>query len=156
MILFHGSYIAINKPDLLHSRVNVDFGKGFYATPIYEQAAKWSGKFKARGLDAVVSSYEFDETGCQNLKVLRFSSYSDEWLDFIVNCRCGKDHTDYDLVIGGVANDKIFNTIELFFDDLIDKGEAIKRLRFEKPNLQLAFRSEKALSYLHFLRSDIL
>ena len=27
----------------------------------------------------------------------------------------GKDATDYDLVVGGVANDKVFNTVELFF-----------------------------------------
>ena len=37
----------------------------------------------------------------------------------------GKDTTDYDLVVGGVANDKVFNTVELFFDGLIDKAEAI-------------------------------
>ena len=34
MILYHGSFIEINKPDLKHSRPNVDFGKGFYTTPI--------------------------------------------------------------------------------------------------------------------------
>lgn len=37
MILYHGSYLEINKPDLSHSRDNVDFGKGFYTTPIYEK-----------------------------------------------------------------------------------------------------------------------
>ena len=54
---------------------------------------------------------------------------SEEWLDFILNCRSGKDSTDYDLVVGGVANDKLFNTVELFFDGLIDKTEAINHLR---------------------------
>ena len=49
MILYHGSFIEINKPDLKHSRPNVDFGKGFYTTPIYEQAVKWCSKFKKRG-----------------------------------------------------------------------------------------------------------
>ena len=41
MILYHGSFLEIAKPDLLHSRSNVDFGRGFYVTPLYEQAAKW-------------------------------------------------------------------------------------------------------------------
>lgn len=36
----------------------------------------------------------------------------------ILNCRSGKDITDYDLVMGGVANDKVFNTVELYFDGL--------------------------------------
>ena len=60
-------------------------------------------------------------------------------------CRKGNDDTDYDVVIGGVANDKVFNTVELFFDGLIDKTEAIRRLRYEKPNLQICFRFQKAL-----------
>ncbi len=72
----------------------------------------------------------------------------------ILNCRSGRDITDYDLVVGGVANDKVFNTVELFFDGLIDKSEAINRLRYEKPNLQICFRTEKALGLLRFERSE--
>ena len=84
------------------------------------------------------------------------NSDSEEWLDFILNCRSGKDSTDYDRVVGGAANDKVFNTVELFFDGLIDKTEAINRLRYEKPNLQISFRTEKALSLLHFEGSETL
>lgn len=58
----------------------------------------------------------------------------------------GKDATDNDLVVGGVANDKVFNTVELFFDGWIDKAEAIKRLRYEKPNVQICFRTESTVS----------
>ena len=150
MILYHGSFMVVDKPDLIHSRPNVDFGKGFYTTPIYKQAEKWCGRFKRRDKDGIISNYEFDETAYEELKVLRFDAYSEEWLDFILNCRRGWDRTDYDLVIGGVANDKVFNTVELYFDGLIDKKEAINRLRYEKPNLQMAFRTDKALSYLKF------
>jgi len=46
-------------------------------------------------------------------------------VDFVLNFRSGKDTSNYDLVVGGVANDKVFNTVELFFDGLIDKREAI-------------------------------
>ena len=150
MILYHGSYLEIAEPDLLHSRPNVDFGRGFYVTPLYEQAAKWCGKFKRRSKDGIISRYAFDESREAELKTLKFDSYSEGWLDFILNCRGGKDPTDYDLVSGGVANDKVFNTVELFFDGLIDKNEAINRLRYEKPNLQICFRTEKALRLLHF------
>ena len=34
MILYHGSYLEIPNPDLKHSRANVDFGLGFYTTPL--------------------------------------------------------------------------------------------------------------------------
>ena len=155
MMVYHGSYMEIKKPDLKHSRTNVDFGCGFYTTPIYEQAVKWCGKFKRRGEEGIVSCYEFDENAYRDLKVLKFDSYSEEWLDFILACRSEKDMSDYDIVVGGVANDKVFNTVELYFDHLIDKTEAIKRLRYEKPNLQICFRTEVAIGkYLHFERSE--
>ena len=41
-------------------------------------------------------------------------------------------------------------------DGLIDKTEAISRLRYEKPNLQICFRTEKALSLLRFEGSETL
>ena len=115
MRVYHGSYVAVTNPDLIHSRENEDFWKGFYTTPIYEQDEKW--------------------------------------LDFILQCHTCKDTTDYDIVIGGVANDRVFNTVELYFDGLIDKAEDIKRLMYEETNLQITFRTEKALSKLVFERS---
>ena len=137
-----------------HTRSNVDFGSGFYTTPIYEQAAKWCGRFKRLGREGIVSRYDFDEAAYNALDILQFGSYSEAWLDFILNCRRDKDTTDYDVVIGGVANDKVFNAVELFFDGLIDKKEAIRRLCYEKPNLQICFRTEKALEFLHFEGSE--
>ena len=154
MIVYHGSYLEIDTPDLRHSRPNVDFGRGFYVTPLREQALKWCSKFKRRGQDGIVSHYKYDKSRETELKILKFDSYSEEWLDFVLNCRSGKDTSNYDLVVGGVANDKVFNTVELFFDGLIDKREAIKRLRYEKPNQQICFRTEKALSLLHFEGSE--
>ncbi len=155
MMLYHGSYLEISEPDLAYSRSNVDFGRSFYATPLYEQAAKWCGKFKRRGKDGIISRYVFDVSREVELKTLKFDSYSEEWLDFILNCRSGKDMADYDLVAGGIANDKVFNTVELFFDGLIDKKEAITRLRYEKPNLQICFRTMKALELLRFEGSEL-
>ena len=155
------SYI-IPEYEMLHTQSKeyiiddiVDFGRGFYTTPLYDQAVKWCEKFKRRGKSGIVSRYDFDEKAYQELKVLKFDSYSEEWLDFILKCRTGNDATDYDIVIGGVANDKVFNTVELYFDNLIDKGEAIRRLRYEMPNLQICFRTQKALNeYLHYEGSD--
>ena len=125
MILYHGSYLAIENPDLLHSRPNLDFGKGFYLTSIREQAVKWCGKFVKRGKEGVISNYIFDEELFQRLKVLRFDSYSEDWLEFILTCRSGKDSSDYDAVCGGIAN--------------------------EKPNMQIALRTDAALTCLKYM-----
>ena len=125
MILYHGSYLAIENPDLLHSRPNLDFGKGFYLTSIREQAVKWCGKFVKRGKQGVISNYIFDEELFQRLKVLRFDSYSEDWLEFILACRSGKDSSDYDAVCGGIAN--------------------------EKPNMQIALRTDAVLTCLRYM-----
>lgn len=84
MIFYHGSYLEIAKPDLTHSRLNVDFGRGFYVTPLYEQAANWCGKFKRRGKAGIISRYLYDESREEELKLLTFDSYSEAWLDFIL------------------------------------------------------------------------
>lgn len=155
MILYHGSYTEVAKPDVTHSRRNVDFGPGFYTTPLWEQAEKWCKRFRDKGQDAVVSVYQFADEKLKEYKVLTFESYSEEWLDFVLNCRRGTDTSDYDVVMGGVANDKVFNTVELFFEGLIDKTEAIKRLRYEKPNMQIAFRSQRVIKdCLRFERGE--
>ena len=155
MILYHGSNIEVKKPDIVHSREKVDFGRGFYTTPLLDQAMNWCRKFIRRGDSAFVSVYELDESALKNCKLLQFDSYSEEWLDFILKCRQGRDRTDFDIVIGGVANDKVFDTVELFLDGLINKEEAIGRLRFAKPNAQICFRSQESIDrYLHYIRSD--
>lgn len=56
----------------------------------------------------------FGITKAEKLKVQRFDTYSEEWLDFIMMCCREQDVTDFDIVIGGVANDKVFNTVELY------------------------------------------
>ena len=56
---------------------NIDLGTG----------SEMLWKFKRRGKKGIVSVYDFDETTCQNLKILKFESYSEEWLDFILRCR---------------------------------------------------------------------
>ena len=154
MILYHGGSVEISSPDLLHSRKAVDFGVGFYVTPVFEQAEKWSEKRKRRVGNAVVSRYEFDESCTENLKMLCFDSYSESWLDFIVRCRDLKDDSNWDIVAGGVANDKVFDTIEAFFDGFASKEQTIAKLRMEEPNMQFCFRTEAALKMLRFIGSE--
>ena len=158
MILYHGSLDAIEKPDISFSRSNTDFGKGFYTTTIKSQAQRWIGRFKRRFGYGTLSMYESDEPELRkNTSVLEFETYSVEWLEFIAQCRQGGMGGNYDLVIGGVANDDVYNTLTIYFLGYIEKEEAIKRLRFEKPNIQYCFRSQKIMdTYLRFTGSEII
>jgi len=158
MILYHGSYLTVEKPDISFSRSNVDFGKGFYTTPIKEQAISWAQRFKLKHGSAVVSIYEVNEERIQKEStMMKFDTYSYEWLDFIINSRRGIIVGNFDIVIGGVANDKVFDTIELFLNGLIDKEKAIERLRYDKPNIQYCFRNQATIDkFLTFVSSEIL
>ncbi|MCJ7845732.1 MAG: DUF3990 domain-containing protein [Blautia sp.] len=158
MILYHDSFTEVRKPDISYSRDTLDFGKGFYVTPIYEQAKKWSLRFKRKKGKSVISWYELDEKKLRHeARIKEFSSYSEEWLDYIITCRGGMNTGQYDIIIGGVANDKVFDTIELFFDGLIDKNMAIQRLKYEKPNLQYCICSQEILDkYLIYQKSEVL
>lgn len=157
MTIYHGSYMEVETPNVSWSRGNVDFGKGFYTTPLREQAVKWARRFKAKKGSSILSLYEMDEDKLRkNYTVKEFMEYSDEWLDYIVACRGGACPMHYDVVIGGVANDKVFDTIELFFGGLIDKSVAIERLRYEKPNLQICFCSQEAINQcITFQKSEV-
>lgn len=108
-----------------------DLGKGLYMT------GNPSGQ-----------PYIFDENAFIDLSVLKFPKYSKEWLEFVLDCRSNNDNTDYDLVIGPVVDDKIFNAIELYINGFIDEIETINRLDTIKPNIHYVFRTDKALSYL--------
>lgn len=157
MIVYHGSYMEVKNPDIEFSRDNVDFGKGFYVTPLREQAIKWASRFARQGKKGVVTSYELEyETCIEQYRVLEFQTYSREWLDYITSCRRRVQHEKYDIVIGGVANDKVFNTIELYFDGLIAQEEAIKRLHYEKPNLQICLSNQEMVQqHLKYIGSEV-
>jgi hypothetical protein len=162
MILYHGSYTAIEKPNLSFSRLRTDFGRGFYLTPLKAQAMSWSQRFLRERGAAALSIYEFLPDHGNGLpseiKVLEFDTHSLEWLDFITACRLGKSvDTEWDLVIGGVANDKVFDTLQLYFDKLIGPEDAIRRLRYNKPNFQYCFKTQSLIDgYLRFTGSEVL
>jgi len=162
MVLYHGSYVSIEKPDLSYSRLRTDFGKGFYLTPLKAQAVSWAQRFIKQRESAVISVYEFlpepDDALTPDISVLEFDSHSIQWLNFVTACRLGlPDDIEWDLVIGGVANDKVFDTLQLYFEKLIGAEAAIGRLRYNKPNFQYCFKSQKLIDeYLSFVDSEVL
>ena len=85
--LYHGSNVIVEQPLVSIGRKDLDFGSGFYLTPLFEQASKWAVRIKTiRGAEeAIVNTYKFALP--QNCKIKRFDAYDKEWLDFIVDSR---------------------------------------------------------------------
>lgn len=155
MRLYHASTIRVEHPDVQHSRPNLDFGCGFYLTAMRSQAESYAERFKRRGKPAVLNEYEWDEV-LSGFIVKRFEAYDEEWLDYVTACRKGLTPPQhYDAVEGGVANDKVFNTVDLYFAGIITKEEALGRLRYAKPNHQLCILSDALIErHLHFIKAE--
>lgn len=155
MEVYHASTIGIEVPDTLHSRLYLDFGVGFYVTTIYEQAVKYAERFTRRGKTAFINVYELADE-LSGWKTITFHKYDEAWLDFVTECRAGRIVGDYDIVIGGIANDKVFRTIDLYFAGDIDKQECLKRLIYEKPNNQICIRTQAVLDKCVIFKQSIL
>lgn len=151
MILYHASDCIIKIPDVHHSRDLLDFGKGFYLTSFEEQARKYALRFTFQSGEAYVNKYELDER-LDGFTRKEFVSYDEEWLDYVTLCRVGKQTEHYDIISGGIADDKVFNTVDLYFSEIIGKEEALRRLAFVHPNHQICITCQTLLEqHLHFL-----
>lgn len=141
---FHGSNTIIKTPNLEKSRDDIDFGKGFYLTESFAMSAKWA----CRKSKSIVNEYDLD---LSNLKVYEFS-LDKEWLDFVVANR-NMDAVDpkfnnYDVLIGAIADDKLYNLIELYEDGLVSPDVATKILNCMNYGRQIVLKSEKAVNAL--------
>lgn len=148
MRVYHSSTVIVEHPDIVHSRNYLDFGRGFYVTTLKQQAQQYAQRFILRGSKAFLNEYEFDEGKLGMFSVKRFERYDEEWLDFVMACRSGRDESVWEVVSGGIANDKIFRTVDLFFAGDITRADALKRLSYEKPNDQICLRSQHAMDEL--------
>lgn len=160
MEVYHGSSVIVLKPNAQAGRRNLDFGKGFYATRIKDQANKWAILVTSRKKNAqgFVNLYEFNEDclTCKKYIYKNFPTYNIEWLEFVVACRNGQDNTDYDIVEGGVANDQVIDTVEDYENGRITADQALDQLKYKKPNNQICFRRQEIIdTYLHFKNSEI-
>ena len=152
MKVYHASRVIVEHPDTLHSRSYLDFGPGFYVTTLEQQAIDYGQRFIRRGKEAWLNTYELSEN-LDDWKVLSFDAYDERWLDFVSECRAGRIQGNWDIVRGGIADDKVFRTLDLYFSGDIGKHDALRRLVYEKPKYQLCFRTqeviEKCLTYLN-------
>ena len=158
MKLYHGSTVVVRRPSLRIGRRRTDFGKGFYTTTRPEQAEHWAKHVQERrkAETAVVSVYEIDESVLSDgeMKVREFNGVDLAWLDFVVNNRKSKPELhDFDLVLGPVANDNVYATVNLYEDGVLDAESAINQLKAYKVYNQLSFHTTRAIKTLRFVRA---
>ena len=127
MILYHGSKEIVEFPEIRTARYNKDFYFGFYCTQMPEQAVRWA---------------------------TRFEKMTEEWLDFIVDCRRGIAHS-YDIVEGPMADDTIYNYIQNYIDGKISRAAFWELAKFNHPTHQISFHTVSALSTLRYVGNEV-
>lgn len=145
-IVYHGSYKEVEWPAIRKQRYTRDFSWGFYCTEVKEQAEKWANVYNT----PIVSSYRIKNTETLNIKV--FDGYTDEWLKFVVSSRSGKTHS-YDIVVGPMADDTIYEYIEAYQMGKINTQKIFEIMKTKHPITQISFHTIHALECIEFLSS---
>jgi len=161
MILFHGSNLEIDQINLNFCRPYKDFGKGFYATELEEQAVNMAKRtIRIFGGKPFVTKFSIDDKEFENCNIRQkiFNAPTNEWALFIINNRnrnftniasleCNLDNK-YGIVRGPVANDDIRLLFDLFEDKIITIEELTKRLEYKELTSQISFHTDNAVKLL--------
>ena len=146
VIVYHGGTESVEHPDCKCGRKNLDFGQGFYVTDIRKQAVDWAKLIAGRRKTTpFLNRYLlYRETIMSEARCKLFKAYDEDWLEFIVASRLGQPVADtYDYIEGGIANDRVVDTINLYMTGLMDKTTALRRLSEHQPNNQMCLLNQE-------------
>lgn len=173
LVLYHGSYTAVERPDLNECRKGKDFGRGFYLTSSKKQAERFTrtsikkallnGLIPKNTKKGFVSSFKIESAF--GLNIYTFDNADEEWLHCVVGHRKYGSFPDeiskwekYDLIIGKIANDNTNLVITAYMDGVYgevgsDKADRLAISFLEPENLknQYCFRTEQAIQRLQYL-----
>ena len=166
--LYHGSDVRIEDPDLSRSDWGRDFGAGFYLTSDRNQALEWA-KRKARDFSSVTQTpyvNVYHLTNFKGLRVREFQGANKSWLDFILkNRKSNIAHTEYDVIIGKVADDNTRKMIAEYergaFKDIAkyrgvtEKDILIEKLHPENLVDQVCICTELAKERIPFVKGSV-
>lgn len=148
MIIYHGSTSIITSPIAAIGRKQLDFGEGFYVTDIKRQAESWAERMQQIREEAgVVNVYEMDMKKVKTaFRYHHFEHYDYDWLQFIVANRMGRTNIErYDVIEGGVANDRVIDTVEAYMANLMSLETALGELSKHQPNNQLCITNQQVI-----------
>lgn len=148
IVVYHGGTEPIVTPICKFGRRNLDFGQGFYVTNLREQAIAWANNMaRNRKQTAVLNRYKMNrEAILQDMRCKVFKAYDAEWLEFIIGNRNGKNPArDYDYVEGGVANDRVVDTVNLYTAGLMNLDTALRELSRHRPNNQMCILNQEII-----------
>ena len=148
--LYHSGFYQVENPDIHFGRKNADFGQGFYLSDYLQFSLRWTKHHK--GKTSYLNIYELD---LSDLKILKFER-DEKWFSYLSGNRKNKQdiYADYDLIIGPIANDTLFDTFGILNSGLLKDNEAVRLLMIGPEYRQYVIKSEKALHNLKYLETN--
>lgn len=149
IIVYHGSIDIVENPICELGRKNLDFGQGFYITDIREQAVKWAENIAhIRTKQPILNRYRLNRNAIiKEARCKIFEAYDEQWLEFIISNRTGENVAkNFDFVEGGVANDRVIDTINLYIAGLMELNTALRELSKHRPNNQMCILNQDIIN----------
>lgn len=148
-LLYHTGFEMIREPDIRIGRSNADFGQGFYLSADQEFSKRWARVRK--GLTTYLNCYELDTGGLR----VRHLSRDAEWFDYVYANRLGQADSlaEYDVIIGPIANDTIYDTWGIMTSGLISRENALALLSEGPAYEQTVIKTEKAALALRYVNA---
>ena len=146
IVVYHGTTQIVPHPLCKVGRPNLDFGQGFYVTDIKEQALDWAFRMaRNKKTTPVLNRYLLNRDGyIKDGRSFIFKSYDEDWLRFIVASRMEQNPAkDYDYIEGGVANDRVVDTVNFYMQGFVTLETALSRLSEHQPNNQICLLNQK-------------
>ena len=138
VIVYHGGTEIVEIPICKFGRKNLDFGQGFYVTDIRKQAVKWAVNVaQSRNKKAILNRYKLNRNAIINgFHCLIFEAY-----------RTGVNVADnFDYIEGGVANDRVVDTVNLYIAGLMELSTALRELSKHQPNNQMCILNQNIIN----------
>ena len=173
-ILYHGSYVGVENPDLALCRPGKDFGRGFYLTADYAQACRFVSTSIKKAISAgcapaghsrgVVSKFIVGST--EELDCFAFHTADAAWLSCVVAHRKEieadmRQWSVFDVMEGKIANDNTNMVINAYMRGLYGAvgskravETALSFLEPERLKEQVCLRTDRALDAIRYLGSE--
>ena len=160
--LYHGSKSSINGKITPTSREHCDFGKGFYmgtekSQPLtlicnYPNASLYTLNLDLTGLDILDLNLDLDWAlfvayNRGKMDLIKGSSLYNRYADLGKNC---------DIIIGYIANDRMFIVLDRFFSGIITDIALIHSLSALKLGEQYVALTKKACDKIEIINSQVL
>lgn len=146
--LYHGTGVYHERIDLNYSAPLKDFGRGYYVTSHWRQAANWA---RRKGESGWIFQYELAPVP-DGMKIRELLQYDVEWLDFIVSHRLRGRETDFDIVYDRMADNRfgaLSQAVRDYHFGRIDAQRALRIIRFDRRNRdQYCFKTPQAVALL--------